>query len=241
MRNSQIARWTAAAGLLGTFLQVGGFSVYILRAGFPPNTDSEATLAAFLRTENANIQSGVLLFMAGFAVWFVFFAGLRALIIQARPDREYVGTAMFGMAVAFLVLAFVCMGLQAAATANAFTRPDNSVIYGMFMGASILDGAPSALAAAGILGLSGWALYRGRLLSTWTAWLSWASAIVMAATLPLLYRGDDLQATFSADGLVTQVLVFVPLCIWAVALSIALVRRAPTTAPAVDARLIEPA
>lgn len=227
MRDSQVARWTAVAGIAGTLLQLGGFSVFIFRAGFPPNTDSEATLAAFLRSENASIQTALLLFFVAFAVWFVFFAGLRALIAGASPRLEYLGTAIFGLGAALLAQSFIFLGMEAAATANALTRPDNSVIYGLFMGGSVLDGAPVAVTIAALLGLSGWALYRSRLLSSWAAWLSWVTAIVVAATVPLLYQGDDLKAIYSADGLVAEVLAFVPLYVWTLAVSIAVIRKAP--------------
>ena len=199
--------------------------MFIFRAGFPPNTDSQATLAAFLRSENANIQTGVLLFLVAFAIWFVFFAGLRTLIAGASPRLEYLGTAIFGLGAATMTQAFVFMGMEAAATANALTRPDNSVIYGMFVGASVLDGAPVAITIVALLVVSGWALYRSRLLSNWAAWLGWAAAIVVAVTLPALYQGDDLQGIYSADGLVADVLAFLPLYIWTLAVSIAVFRK----------------
>ncbi len=229
MGNTHIERWTAAAGIAGIALQLGGFSLFYFRAGFPPNTDSQATLAAFLRSENATIQTGILLFFAAFAVWFVFFAGLRALIAGASPGLEYLGTAIFGLGVATMTQGFIFIGMEAAAAANALTRPDNSVIYGMWMGGSVLDGAPVAVTIVGLLGVSGWALYRGRLLSRWAAWLSWAAAIVVAATVPLLYKGDDLQASFSADGLVADVLAFLPLYVWALAVSIAIFLKRPSS------------
>jgi hypothetical protein len=227
MRDRAVERWTGAAGIAGTVLSIGGFSMFIFRAGFPPSADTEAALAAFLRSQNANIQTGVLLFFVAFAVWFVFFAGLRALIAEASPRLEYLATAIFGLGVATLAQFFIFMGMEAAATANALTRPDNSVIYGLFMGGSVLDGAPVAVTIAAFLGLSGWALYRSRFLSRWAGWLSWVMAIVVVATLPALYQGDYLAGIYSADGLVADVLVFVPLYVWTLAVSIAIVRKAP--------------
>lgn len=225
MSGRHVERWTTVAGIAGTVLQLAGFYVFIFRAGFPPNTDTEPALAAFLRSENANIQTALLLFFVAFAVWFIFFAGLGALIAGASPRLEFLGTAVFGLGAAVLVQGFIFLGMEAAATANALTRPDNSVIYGLFMGGSVLDGAPVAVTIAALLGLSGWALFRSRLLSSWAAWLSWVTAIMVVATVPLLYQGDDLKAIYSADGLVAEVLAFAPLYVWALAVSIAILRK----------------
>jgi hypothetical protein len=50
-------------------------------------------------------------------------------------------------------------------------------------------------------------------------------ATVIAATLPALYQGDDLSGIYSADGLVPEVLAFVPLYVWTIALSTGILRR----------------
>lgn len=90
-----------------------------------------------------------------------------------------------------------------------------------------LCGAPVAVTTAAMLGISGWALHRSRLLSSWAARLSWVMAIVVVATLHALYQGDDLKGIYSADGLVADVLAFVPLFVWTLAVSIAVLRKAP--------------
>lgn len=45
--------------------------------------NTETTLTGFLHRENTPIQTSLLLFFLAFAVWFVFFAGLHALIAEA--------------------------------------------------------------------------------------------------------------------------------------------------------------
>jgi hypothetical protein len=75
-----------------------------------------------LRSENANVQTGLLLLFAAFAVWFVLFAGLRTLIGGANQDREYLGTAILGLGAATLAQGFIFLGLEAASAANALTR-----------------------------------------------------------------------------------------------------------------------
>lgn len=223
MSSRHVERWTGAAGIAGAVIQLGAYMLFIFRAGGPPNT--EVALAAFLRSENSTVQTSFLLFFVAFAVWFVFFAGLHALIERADPGLEYLGTTMFGLGAAILVLGLIFLGMEAAAAANAVSHSDNSAMYALFMGGSVLNGAPTAVTVAAFLAVSGWALFRSRLLSSWALWLSWVISIVVVATLPALYQGDDVNGIYSADGLVADVLVFLPLYVWTLAVSIAIFRK----------------
>jgi hypothetical protein len=234
MSNGQVARWAGAAGIAGTVLQVGAFGVFLKGAGSPANT--EATLTPFLHSGSTALQTSFLLFFVGLAVWFLFFTGLRTLLAGADPGLDVLGTTVFGLGAAIAVLAFVFLGLEAAATAHALNRPDNhpdnAVIYALFMGGSVLDGVPVAVLVAALLAVAGWALSRSRLLPRWTVWLSWITALLVVATFPALYGGDDLGGIYSADGLVVEVLAFLPLYIWTFAVSIAILRMRVVHKPA---------
>jgi hypothetical protein len=223
MSSRHVERWTGIAGIVGTVLQLVAYYVYIYRAGSPPSTEAELT--AFLRSGGTALQTSFLLFFVGLAVWFLFFGGLRALIAGADPRLDFLGTTVFGSGAAISIIGLVCLGMQAAATANAISRPDNAVIYALFMGGSVLDGAPIAIAIAAMLGVSGWALSRSHLLPGWAVWLSGVTSILVLASVPLLYRGDDLSGIYSADGLVAEVLALLPLYVWTLAVSIAILRK----------------
>lgn len=223
MKGRHIERWTGIAGIVGTVLQLVAYYVYIYHAGSPPNT--EAALTAFLRSGSTALQTSFLLYFVGLAVWFVFFGGLRALIAGAGPRLDFLGTTVFGLGAAVAIIGFVCLGMEAAATANAVSRPDNAAIYALFMGGSVLDGAPTAIPIAALLGVSGWVLFRSHLLSGWAVWLSWITSILVLLSVPLLYRGDDLGGIYSADGLVAEVLALLPLYVWTLAVSIAILRK----------------
>ena len=132
---------------------------------------------------------------------------------------------MFGLGAAIVILGFVFLGMEAAATANAVSRPDNAVIYALFMGGSVLNGAPTAIPTAALLGVSGWALSRSRLLSGLAVWLSGVISILVLLTVPALYGGDNLGGIYIADGLVADVLVFLLLYVWTLAVSIAILRK----------------
>jgi hypothetical protein len=223
MSSRHVERWTGTAGIAGTVLQLVAFGVFLIGAGSPP--DGEAELTAFLRSGSTALQTSFLLFFVAFAVWFVFFAGLRALIAGAGPGLDFLGTTVFGLGAATVILGFVFIGMEAAATANAVSHPDNAVIYALYMGGSVLDGAPVAIAIVALLGVSGWVLFRSRLLSSWAVWLSSVTAILVLASVPALYGGDELSGIYSADGLVAEVLAFVPLYVWSLAVSIAILRK----------------
>jgi hypothetical protein len=223
MSSRHIERWTGAAGIAGAVIQLVAYGVYLIGAGSPPT--GEAELTAFLHSGGTVLQTSFLLFFVGFAVWFVFFAGLRALIAGAGSGLDYLGATMFGLGAATVIIGFVCIGLQAAATANAASRPDKAVIYALFMGGSVLDGAPSAIPVVALLVVSGWALSRSRLFSRWAVWLSWVISILVLVSVPTLYGGDSLGGIYSADGLVAEVLAFLPLYVWTLVVSIAILRR----------------
>jgi hypothetical protein len=223
MSSRHVERWTGAAGIAGTLIQLVAFGVFLIGAGSPPN--GEAALAAFLRSGSTALQTSFLLFFVAFAVWFVFFAGLRVLITGADPGLDFLGTTVFGLGAATVILGFVFIGMEAAATANAVSHPDNAVIYAMYMGGSVLDGAPVAIPIVALLGVSGWTLFRSRLLSSWVVWLSWITSVLVLVSVPALYGGDHLSEIYSADGLVAEVLAFVPLYVWSLAVSIAIFRK----------------
>jgi hypothetical protein len=94
MSSRHVERWTSAAGIAGTLIQLVAFGVFLIGAGSPPN--GEAALAAFLRSGSTALQTSFLLFFVAFAVWFVFFAGLRALITGAGPGLDFLGSVRHG-------------------------------------------------------------------------------------------------------------------------------------------------
>ena len=50
-------------------------------------------------------------------------------------------------------------------------------------------------------------------------------AALVLVSIPAIYGGDHLSEIYSADGLVAEVLAFVPLYVWSLAVSIAIFRR----------------
>jgi hypothetical protein len=96
----------------------------------------------------------------------------------------------------------------------------------MFVTSSVIGGAPSAIALAFSLGISGSALSKSAILPRWTVWLSWVASILVLLTVPALYGGDNASAFYTANGIVT-LLALLPLYVWTLAISIAILRKAP--------------
>jgi membrane-associated protease RseP (regulator of RpoE activity) len=96
----------------------------------------------------------------------------------------------------------------------------------MFVASGVIGGAPSAVALAFFVGVSGSALSKSAILPRWTVWLSWVAAILILITAPALYGGDNASAFYTANGIVT-LLALLPLYVWTLAVSIAILRKAP--------------
>jgi hypothetical protein len=121
---------------------------------------------------------------------------------------------------------FVSLGILGAATANAAGTPDVPAVHAMFVASGVIGGAPSAVALAFFLGVSGSALSKSAILPRWTVWLSWGASILILITAPALYGGDNASAFYTANGIVT-LLALLPLYVWTFAVSIAILRKAP--------------
>jgi hypothetical protein len=225
MRGWTPERWTGTAGVVTTVLQVIAFMLFFA-AGTPTGLDNASGVVHYLRNGSGAIETSLLLFFAGFSIYFVFLAGFRAMIVGANARFDYLGTSVFGLGAAGTILAFVSLGVLAAATANAAGTPDVPAVHAMFVTSSVIGGAPSAIALAFSLGISGSALSKSAILPRWTARLSWVASILVLLTVPALYGGDNASAFYTANGIVT-LLALLPLYVWTLAISIAILRKAP--------------
>jgi hypothetical protein len=225
MRDWTPERWTGTAGIVTTVVQVIAFGAFFA-AGSPTGLDNANGIVHFLRNGSAAIQTSVLLFFLAFGLLFVFLAGFRAMIAGANPKFEYLGTAAFGLGATGTILGFVSLGILGAAVANAGGTPDVPAVHAMFVASGVIGGAPSAVALAFFLGVSGSALSKSAILPRWTVWLSWVAAILILITAPALYGGDNASAFYTANGIVT-LLALLPLYVWTLAVSIAILRKAP--------------
>lgn len=224
MRGWTAERWTGTAGVVTTVLLVIAFGLYFVAGA--PTVNTADGIVSYLRQGSGVIETSALLIFVALSILFVFLAGLRAIIVGADPKLDYLGTAVFGLGAAAAILPFVGLGIAAAAAANAAGSPDAPAIHAMFVASGVLGGAPSAIALVFFLGVSGFALSTSAILPRWTVWLSWVAAVLVLVTVPALYGGDNAGAFYTADGFVT-ILAPVPFYVWTLAVSIAILRKAP--------------
>jgi hypothetical protein len=217
-------RWTGIAGIVTTVVQVIAFAVGFA-AGAPTGVDTANGVVHYLHNGSGAIETSVLLFFVAFSVLFVFLAGFRAMIVAADAKLDHLGTAVFGLGATGAILGFVSLGILAAATANASGTPDVPAVHAMFVASGVLGGAPSAIGLAFFLGVSGLALSKSAILPPWTVWLTWVAAVVVLITAPALYGGDNADAFYTANGIVT-IVALLPLYVWTLAISIAILRKA---------------
>jgi hypothetical protein len=225
MRAWTAERWTGAAGVVATVLLVIAFGLFFA-AGATTGLTTANGIVNYLRQGSGAIETSAVLIFVGLSIFFVFLAGLRAMIVRADPKFDYLGTAAFGLGATGAILAFVGLGIVAAATANATGTPDAPAVHAMFVASGVIGGAPSAIALGFFLAVSGSALSKSAILPRWTAWLSWVAAVLVLVTAPAVYGGDNAGAFYTADGLVT-ILATLPFYVWTLAVSIAILRKAP--------------
>jgi hypothetical protein len=224
MRGWTAERWTGTAGIVTTVLQVIAFGVFAA-AGTPTGVDTANGVVKYMRHGSGAIETSALLFFVAFGLLFVFLGGLRAMIVAASPRLDYLGTAVFGLGATGNILGYVSLGILAAAAVNAAGTPDAPAVHAMFVAAGVIGGAPSAIALGLFLGVSGSALSTSAILPRWTVWISWVAAVLVLATAPALYGGDNASAFYTANGFVT-LLALLPLYVWTTAVSIAILRKA---------------
>lgn len=224
MRGWTAERWTGTTGVVTAVLQLIAFGVFFA-AGAPTGLNTATGVVTFLRHGSGAIETSALLFFVAFSFFLVFLGGLRAMIVAARPQLDYLGTSVFGLGVTGNILGFVSLGILAAAAANAAGNSDAPAVHAMFVASGVIGGAPSAIALGFFLGASGSGLSMSAILPRWTVWLSWVASVLVLATAPAVYGGDNASAFYTANGFVT-LLALLPLYVWTLAVSVAILRKA---------------
>ena len=215
-------RWTAAFGIGGTVLQLLAFAFFV-GSGLPPDIGDSAKVLRFFQGAHGTLTTALVMFMLGFVVQLGFLGGLRALIVAAAPDLEWLATTVLAAGVVALVMGLVGVGLAATAAAEAASpAPQAASVRILFEASAVLPGAATLIPIAFYLGAAGSAT--GRLLPRWLVLVAWAGSVLDLLVSLTAYAGNDPTAFWAADGLVTA-LGLLPLYFWTLAASIVLLRR----------------
>ena len=224
MTTESVRRWTGMAGIAATAASFVGVGLFFT-AGLPPSFADAGRVASYLKGGSVAFQTAALLLLLGFASAMVFVAGLRTLVVRAEAGNDFLGSAVFALGVTSFLLGFASVALLITAVAESVSQAQPASVRTLFEASGILAGAPSLLPLAFFVGAAGSAVRVARLLPAWNVWLAWAASILVLLAVPSAYGGNDPNAFYSADGLVT-IAAGVPPYLWLVATSIAILRAA---------------
>jgi hypothetical protein len=223
-----VLRWAGLAGLVFGVGELIGFAIFFV-AGPPPALGNATKLHSYFGSHAGLIDTSVLVFLVSLGFLLVFLAGLRSLLAGAATQREWLASLVFGLGVVSATEAFIALGLLFAATVNASGSSDPATVRTFYEASALLGGAPSAIPLVFFLTSAGIAIRSTAALPGWSVWASWVAAVIELITVPAMYGSNDTSGFYTADGLVT-ILSPVPLFIWAILISIAIMRKPGATA-----------
>jgi hypothetical protein len=224
MAGWNVVRWTGVLGLAAMVMQLVAI-IPFSALGLPPPFDDATKILAYVKNGHILITTSLIFFFIGFALFLGFIAGLRSIAIGAAADHEWLATTTLAAGVAITVMAYVTLGLILASTAIATSsHADAAVVRALFETSGVLGGAPSLVPLAFYLGAAGSLVATTGILPRWLAQAGWIGSILALIATVSAYGGSDPLNFWSANGLVT-VLALIPLYIWTLGASIALLRR----------------
>lgn len=219
-----VARWTGVLGLASIGMQLVAI-IFFSALGLPPSIDDAIKILDYVKSGHILITSSLLFFFIGLALFLGFIAGLRSVAVAADAKHEWLATSAFAAGLTITVVAIISLALILDSTAIATSsHADAAIVRGLFETSGVLGGAPSLVPLAFYLGAAGSLVATTRILPRWLAQAGWiGSMLVLVATFSA-YGASDPLAFWSANGLVT-VLALIPLYVWTLGASVALMRR----------------
>ena len=224
MAGWNVVRWTGVLGLASMVMQLVAI-IFFSAAGLPPGFDDATKILAYAKNGHILITTSLIFFFIGFALFIGFIAALRSVAVAAGADHEWLATTTFAAGVVITVIAFMSLGLILTSTAIATSsHADAAMVRVLFETSGVLGGAPSLVPLAFFLGTAGSLVATTGILPRWLALLGWIGSILVLIATFSAYGGSDPLGFWSANGLVT-VLALIPLYIWTLGASVALLRK----------------
>lgn len=219
-----VTRWTGVLGLASMLIQLVAIIVFSA-VGLPPAFDDATKVLAYAHDGHILITTSLIFFFIGLALFLGFIAGLRSVAVAAAADHEWLATTTFAAGVVITVIAFMSLGLILASTAiAASSHADPAIVRVLFETSGVLGGAPSLVPLAFYLGAAGSLVATTGILPRWLAQVGWIGSILVLIAAFSAYGGSDPLGFWSANGFVT-VLALIPLYVWTLGASVALLRR----------------
>lgn len=177
--------WTGAVGIAIFVLTLVVIPLYFVYSGPPP-------------ARNVLTRIFINMFVtAGVVAWVV---GFRSLIIQARPEYEWLGMLGLAFGLARAIVGFVADAIQGGSVLGKQERLDPTLVGSGAEGALMIYGPIARLLDATFLGLAGSALLVTGILPAWIGWLAYAVGIVHLALVPTLFSRTDPAYFYSVNG-----------------------------------------
>ena len=216
--------WSGAFGLGFVALNLAAFGTYGV-AGVPPAVDDSAKLTAYFAKNASLFLTIATLATVAVGFLFVWLLGIRGVLRGAGDEHEWAGTFTFGVGLVVATINFVGFGLFAAvALESGVAKPDAAVLRTLYQAVTGLTGPLLSIPVAFFLAAAAYGTLTSRALPRWTGWLGWVAAALNAAAVPAIFGGLDPNAFYSAAGFAPIVLGLVPLLVYVLGTSVALMR-----------------
>jgi hypothetical protein len=180
-----LQRWTGIIGIGIFALTMVEIPLYFVYSGPPP-------------ARNVLTRIFINLFvLMGVIAWAV---GFQSLIVQARPDYEWLGTLCLAIGLAHVVVTFVADSIQAGSVLGQKERLDPTLVGSGAEGALTIYGPISRLLEAAFLASAGSALLVTGILPVWTGGLAYAVGTFNLALVPTLFSRTEPAYFYSING-----------------------------------------
>jgi hypothetical protein len=219
-----VRRWTGAFGLAVVALLLAEFPLRVA-LGSSPRLEDAVSYTDFVGRTNELKLTIIVIDSVMMACLLVFYAGFRQLIRQAHPGYEWVGTLIFGAASVLVAITLVADSMEAGAALDTVGgRADPVAIRALTEGYLLLFNSIGCVLIALVSAASGLATLATGVLPRWTGWFAYAVAILNLAAVPSIYGGTDPMRFYGAGGWGIAVIATFPWLLWALVVSITMVR-----------------
>lgn len=217
-----IRRLTGAFGLATVVLWLCQVPLDLVGTG--PSVFDGAAFSEHLATVQAIAFARVLLSHGASICLLIFAAGLRHVLLE-RPDREWFGTLIFGVALSWFIVTLLADVFVGGAVLNAMAQdPDPSVTRALILAATLIKtGGTGFLLMSLFLAVTGFSTFGSSALPNWTSWLALLGAAVCALTASARLTGsvDSMQA-YNAGGWVVAAVTSLSPTLWLLCVSVLL-------------------
>ena len=167
-----------------------------------------------------------LLDMFIFVFLMVFMAGFRQVIIQKRPELEWLATLFFGIGMVYSALTLVSDSITGGVGLDTIGgNPDPNVIRALTESTILMFGSVGLILIAAMLFLAGYLTFTSAALPKWTGWVAIIAAVLNLAFIPSMYFGNNPQGFYTASGWGPAVGATFPFLLWILVASIVMVRK----------------